>query len=252
MNENILAKVGDIEITTKKMDDIIQTLAPQQAMEVSTPEGRKKLLNELIDGELFYLDAVENGIDKDEDFLKIMEEAKHNLLQRFAIQKLISNIDVTEEELKSFYTENKSRFASQSEVTSRHILVESEEKGNEVLKEINEGLDFSEAAKKYSSCPSKERGGDLGSYSKGQMIPEFEEVAFNLNEGEMSGLVKTQFGYHIIITDKKTVGEEKPFEEVETEIKQMLTRNKQNEIYKSKLTDLKNKFTIEINEEILK
>jgi peptidyl-prolyl cis-trans isomerase C len=252
MNENILAKVGDIEITKDKMGEIIQSLPPQQAMQVSSPEGRKRLLDEMVAGELFYLDAMENGLDTDEEFVKMIEEAKRNLLQRFAIQKLISNIQITEEEQKSYYAENKTQFAAEAEVSARHILVKSEEEGNEVLKAIEGGLDFSEAAQKYSTCPSKERGGDLGSFGRGRMVPEFEEAAFNLNEGEMSGLVQTQFGFHIILTDKKTEGAEKAYEEVEGEIKQALMREKQTVVYSTKVEDLKSKFKVELNEEGLK
>lgn len=252
MNENILAKVGDIEITKDKMGEIIQSLPPQQAMQVSSPEGRKRLLDEMVAGELFYLDAMENGLDTDEEFVKMIEEAKRNLLQRFAIQKLISNIQITEEEQKSYYAENKAQFAAEAEVSARHILVKSEEEGNEVLKAIEGGLDFSEAAQKYSTCPSKERGGDLGSFGRGRMVPEFEEAAFNLNEGEMSGLVQTQFGFHIILTDKKTEGAEKAYEEVEGEIKQALMREKQTVVYSTKVEDLKSKFKVELNEEGLK
>lgn len=252
MNENILAKVGDIEITKEKMGDIIRTLPPQQAMQVSSPEGRKRLLEEMVAGELFYLDAVENNLDTDEEFLALIEDAKRNLLQRFAIQKLISNINISEDDLQAYYTENKDDFVSEAEVSARHILVKTEEEGNEVLKDIENGMEFSEAAQKYSTCPSKERGGDLGSFGRGRMVPEFEEAAFNLNEGEMSGLVQTQFGYHIILTDKKTEGTEKSFEEVAAEIKQILTRDKQSEIYSEKVEALKSKFPVELNEEGLK
>lgn len=248
MNENILAKVGDIEITKEKMGEIIKSLPPQQAMQVSNPEGKKRLLDEMVAGELFYLEAMENGLDKNEEFIKMIEEAKRNLLQRFAIQKLIENIEITDEDSKAFYAENKERFVSEAEVSARHILVKSEEEGNEVLKAIEEGMDFSEAAQKFSNCPSKERGGDLGSFGRGRMVPEFEEAAFNLNEGEMSGLVQTQFGYHVILTDKKSEGAEQAFEEVEAEIKQNLMRNKQSEIYSTKVEDLKARYNVEVNE----
>ena len=83
-------------------------------------------------------------------------------------------------------------------VRASHILVSSEREANRIFDDINKGKDFSEMARRYSSCPSGKNGGDLGFFGKGQMVKEFEDVAFSLKEGEVSRPVKTQFGYHII------------------------------------------------------
>jgi peptidyl-prolyl cis-trans isomerase C len=85
-----------------------------------------------------------------------------------------------------------------------HILVKTEEEANKILKRINDGEDFTAVAKRFSSCPSRKNGGDLGWFGKGQMVPEFEKVAFENDAGKVIGPVKTQFGYHIIkITGRK-------------------------------------------------
>lgn len=89
-------------------------------------------------------------------------------------------------------------------VRASHILVEDESKANELKKEIEDGAEFAEVAKKNSKCPSGESGGDLGFFGKGMMVKEFEDAAFSLEVGQVSEPVKTQFGYHlIIVTDKK-------------------------------------------------
>lgn len=89
-------------------------------------------------------------------------------------------------------------------IRASHILVSTLEAANQVLDELKEGNDFEELAKKYSSCPSSENGGDLGLFSKGQMVKEFEDAAFSLKIGEISKPVKTQFGYHIIkVTERE-------------------------------------------------
>jgi len=82
--------------------------------------------------------------------------------------------------------------------TARHILVDSEEKCNEVKAEIEAGLSFEDAAKASSSCPSSAQGGDLGKFGQGQMVPEFDKVVFNDEVGVVHGPVKTQFGYHLL------------------------------------------------------
>jgi peptidyl-prolyl cis-trans isomerase C len=85
-----------------------------------------------------------------------------------------------------------------SNVSAKHILVQQSYEMDDVLKKLNEGVSFEDLAAKFSLCPSGKRGGDLGSFSKGQMVPEFEEAAFGLDVGGVSEPVKTQFGYHLI------------------------------------------------------
>ncbi|NYZ77391.1 peptidyl-prolyl cis-trans isomerase [Candidatus Micrarchaeota archaeon] len=89
-------------------------------------------------------------------------------------------------------------------VRASHILVNSMEKANSIIADLGKGGDFAALARRYSSCPSGKQGGDLGFFSKGQMVKEFEDVAFSLEPGKVSGPVKTQFGYHIIkVTERK-------------------------------------------------
>jgi len=85
-----------------------------------------------------------------------------------------------------------------AKASARHLLVSSEEKCLEVKAEIAEGLSFSDAAKKYSSCPSSAQGGDLGEFGPGQMVPEFDKVVFSADIGSIEGPVQTQFGYHLL------------------------------------------------------
>lgn len=252
MDQNILAKVEDVEISKQEMINIIRNLPQEQAMEVSTEEGRMRLLDEMVAGELLYLDAVEHHFEEDEAFKKNMEDAKRGLLQRYAIQKLLQDIYVTDEELKAYYDKNKSRFLSPEQVRARHILVAAEAEAKKIKGEIEEGLAFSEAATKYSTCPSKERGGDLGVFSKGRMVPEFEAVAFALEVGQLSDLVKTQFGYHLIMIDEKHPATEMSVEEVASQLNQMVTQEKQAHIYEAKLSALKGKYHVELNLEALK
>jgi peptidyl-prolyl cis-trans isomerase C len=91
-----------------------------------------------------------------------------------------------------------------TQVRASHILVKSEDEANRILKRLNDGEDFAAVARRFSSCPSGKNGGDLGWFGKGQMVPEFEQVAFATEQGKVVGPVKTQFGFHIIkVTGKK-------------------------------------------------
>lgn len=252
MNENSIAKIGDLEISREDLLGVLRGMPQEQAQQLNNFEGRKRLLDEMVAAEMFYLDAIEDGIDKDEEFLAIVERTKRTLLQQYAVQKLIQDIKVDEAEVKAYYDGHPEEFASDAEVSARHILVAEEEEANKVVEEIKAGLDFSEAATKYSTCPSKERGGDLGSFSRGRMVPEFEAAAFDLAVGEMSEPVKTQFGYHIIVTDEKTEAATKAFEEVQGQIGSIILQKAQRDQYEAQVATLKGKYTFELNEDLLK
>lgn len=252
MDNNVLAKVEGIEITREHLMNIMRSLPQQQMMELSTVEGRKKLLDELVAAELFYLEATANKLEEEEEFKKILEEATHSLLQRFAIQKLLQEVTVSEEEIKKYYDDNRKSFVSSEEVKAKHILVKEEEEANRIKKEIEEGKSFEDAAKEYSDCPSKDKGGDLGFFGKGRMVPEFDKAAFSLKIGELSDVVKTQFGYHLIIVEEKKEASIKTFDQVKEQIKQNLIRNEQTKVYSDKFNELKGKYSVEINEDGLK
>ncbi|WFD11640.1 peptidylprolyl isomerase [Tepidibacter hydrothermalis] len=246
--KDVLAVVGTKEITTMDVDSALQSLGPQRAMQFQSEEGRKKLLEDLVNQELFYLNAIENNADEEEEFKNEMKKIKENFLKQYSIGKLLSSVKVEEKEAKDFYENNKEQFKSAEGVQASHILVEDESQAKDILAEINNGLSFEDAAKKYSKCPSNERGGDLGFFSKGQMVPEFENAAFNMEKGAVSEPVKTQFGYHIIkLTDKKDA-EIKSFDEVKDNIYGQLIHKQQQVTYFEKVEELKSKYSVTINE----
>lgn len=247
MVENkVLAIVEGKEITEMDLDFLLRGLPQQQAMQFNSEEGRKQLLQELINQQLLYLDAKEKGLENNELYKKELEKTAESLLKQFAIRELLSNVEVTDEEIVEYYNTHKDQFKSEESVRSSHILVDSEETANEIYEKLNNGESFEEAAKEFSKCPSKEKGGDLGYFTKGKMVKEFEEASFELATDELSKPVKTQFGYHIIkVLDKKEAGF-KSLEEVGYSISQQLTAMKQNTLYLEETNKLKNKYKIEV------
>ncbi|QXM07446.1 peptidylprolyl isomerase [Crassaminicella indica] len=221
-------------------------------MQLNTLAGKKYLLNEMITQQMLYLDAKEKGLDKEEEYLKELKSVEENLLKQYAVKKLLEDVKVDEAEIKEYYEKNPEQFTTGDSVRAKHILVKDEEKAKEILKEIQDGKNFEEAAAEYSECPSKEKGGDLGYFQKGQMVPEFEKVAFELEVGAMGELVKTQFGYHIIKVEDKKAASTMPFDQVKGQLEQYILRNKQNEKFKSYTDQLRGKYEITSNEELLK
>ena len=199
MNEKILATVGGLAVTEADLAAMMQALGPR-AERYNTAEGRRALVEELVAQKLFLLDAQKNLLEAEAEFQAQLKRAKESLLTEYAIRKAIAKADVKEEEVRAFYDENTDKFTQGETVNASHILVETEEEAARIAAELAAGdKTFEEAATAYSSCPSKEAGGNLGEFGRGQMVPEFEEAAFSMEVGTVSAPVKTQFGYHLIL-----------------------------------------------------
>ncbi|WP_186579174.1 peptidylprolyl isomerase [Aquibacillus kalidii] len=154
---------------------------------------------------------------KDEDAFR--EDLRMNLLQEKA---MIEDVEVTDEELKTRYEHSKTN------LVASHILVADEEKAKEVKKKLEEGGDFAKLAEEYSTdTGSAAQGGDLGTFGAGDMVPEFENAAYDLEVGEVSEPVKSQHGFHIIkVTDRVEVEDVKPFDEVKDKLRNEIAKSK--------------------------
>lgn len=245
MENKVLAKVGAYEVTQNDINHMMQNLSPQVASQFVGPEGEQRLLAEIINQKLLLCEAVEGKFEENADFVEEFEKVKENFLSQYTVKKIIGSVSVTEEEAKTFYEENQNLFVTPAQVRASHILVAEEEKANELYAKIQAGESFEELAIDNSTCPSGVNGGDLNFFGKGQMVPEFEAATYELEVGQVSAPVKTQFGYHIIkLTDKKE-DELHAYEEVQPNIIQNLTAQKQNETYFNHIADLKNKYSVE-------
>lgn len=234
----VLAKVKDYAITEEMLNETVEALRTQQNINITSEEQKQDLLDELIARQLVVEDAIESGLTQTEEFQKLYRE----FVFQHSIGQMFKTINVTDEECEAYYNENKEQFKEEM-IRAAHILVEEEEQANELLAAIEGGADFHELASANSKCPSGSRGGDLGDFGRGQMVPEFEQAAFALNIGEISEVVKTQFGYHLIkLLDKKDIV---PFTDVKGQIQQYLTSKKQNEMYSNFTQGLKSKYTVE-------
>ncbi len=243
MEKKILAKVGQKEITNLDVQGAIQGLDPFQAQQFQTEEGQKYVLEDLINQELLYMYAKDNKIDQEEDFRNEMKKVEENVLKQYVINKIITSVKLTEEEKRAFFEAQKQNFSKPETACAKHILVDSEEKANDILGKINAGdVSFEDAAKEHSSCPSKNNGGDLGTFGRGQMVPEFENAVFNMNKGEVTGPVKTQFGYHLIKLEDKNESSIPEYDEVAEEVGKTLLFQRQGEVYQQKLNEVKEKF----------
>jgi len=165
---------------------------------------------------------------------------------------------VTEEDARTFYTKNPDKFARGESLKASHILIgvdakasadekkKASEKAEKLRKDLAGGADFAALAKENSTCPSSQQGGDLGYFSKGQMVPAFEKTAFSLKPGEISDIVETQFGYHIIKVAEKKPAETVPFKEAQSRIEEFLKGQKLNAAVGEYLSEARKTAKIEI------
>jgi len=219
------AKKNRIEITNEEVQEQIDLLLLQN-----------KLTLEEFEGQLA------------EDNLKL-EDIKELFKTRLIISELMnttigSELEVTDTEVQQYYQNNIEEFTAQEgQIRAAHILLDTEELANEVLERLGEGEDFGYLARRESlDVASAGRDGDLGFFTKDQMIPEFGEAAFALEIGEVSDIVESQFGYHIIKRLPDTI----PLEEVEDQIEQALLSGKQNAAMETYINQLRSKAEIEI------
>ncbi|PFP16096.1 foldase [Bacillus sp. AFS073361] len=173
---------------------------------------------------------------------------KQDLKNYLTIKKLLEpEITITDEEMKTYFNENKDTFAQAEQIKASHILVADEKTANEVKEKLNNGGDFAKLAKEYSTDEStKDAGGELGYFAKGTMVTEFDDAAFGLAVGEVSKPVKTKYGYHIIKVEAKKKGKEANYNDSKAKIKETLLDQKIDSEYatwlekKKKSYDIKN------------
>ena len=242
----VAARVNGLPITEADIDAALVGMGAK-GERYNTPDGRKMVLEQLINKKLFLADAAKNLYEYDPQFKAEFQKLKEDMLANFAIAKAVDGVRVTDEEAKKFFEENEKDLNSGESVSASHILVDSEEKANEIKAEIESGaVSFEDAARKYSSCPSSEQGGALGEFTRGQMVPEFDEACFSMKVGELRGPVKTQFGYHLIKLNDKKEATPLKYEDIADQIKQKLLTDKQQAAYRSKVNQLKILYPVDI------
>ncbi len=250
----VLAKINDTEITLDDFNERLKeypSVAHGGTVDIETKKG---FLDNLIVRELLYQESIRTGLDKEKETADILEEMKKRILvEKFFKKELEENIKISEEELRKYYDEHPDEAKAPVEVRASHILLKTREEAESALKKLKAGSKFEELAKTSSiDTGSKVRGGDLGFFHSGVMVPEFEEAALKLKKGETSGIVETRFGFHIIkITDKRT-GKEKSFDEAKMELEQNILKKKKKEKFDSLVAGLKSKASITIKEDLLK
>jgi peptidyl-prolyl cis-trans isomerase C len=252
----------------KARDDVLDSLINQELL---YQEGKKDGL-EVSDSDVNeQISKIKEGFPTPEAFEQLLK-AQNLTVKRFTtlvkhIMTMTNTIKtkvqplakpVTDKDIQDYYEANKDKFSAPEQVKVRHILIkvspdateqvktDAKNKIQSILQEARNGADFSELAKKDSQCPSAQQGGDLGYFTRGQMVKPFEDAAFALQPGQISDVVETEFGYHIIYLDDKKPSKQMEFDEVKDRIKEALTNEAIDKALADWLKPLKESASIKI------
>lgn len=248
----VMAEVNSGSITTGDFERELKNLPEYLKSMADTPQGRKEMLDTMVIRELILQQASKDGLDKGPEIEEKLQDLKKRLIvEAFLKKKVEAASQVSDAELQKFYEQNKEKFKSGAQMKASHILVKTEKEAKDILAQIKAGGNFEELAKKSSVDSSSAKGGDLGWFGAGSMVPAFEKAAMALKENQVSEVVKSDFGYHIIkLTGKRAAGV-RPLEEVKEQIKGAMMPSKQQEIFQKIKEELKKTAKINIKEDVL-
>jgi peptidyl-prolyl cis-trans isomerase C len=221
----VLAKVNGAEIRQSDVALAEEELGPSLG-QMDPATKKENVLSFLIDMKIVAKAAEDKKVENNEDFKKRLAFTRNRLLMD-SLLSVEGKTATTDEAMKKVYEEASKQITGEQEVHARHILVETEDEAKAIEAELKKGADFAELAKKKSKDPGASDGGDLGFFTKDQMVPEFSAVAFALEPGKISDPVKSQFGWHIIKVEEKRNRQAPAFDQVKPQIETYVTRKAQ-------------------------
>lgn len=262
---NVLAKAGNWTITIEEFNERLARLKEAiPEYDINNPEAKKMVLEELVNQQLFVLDAEERGVAQQKEIAEALAELRRTLLVREVAGKLVAEVKATEQEAQDYYNQEKERLAEPVEWHVREIVANTEVGANEILAEILKGADFAQLAKDRSVSKSAAGGGDLGFLKPLSLLggryngepgfvsfSQMETILQTLEPGKVSAVFKGPEGFYIVKLEEKRGGQTKDFAEIKDEIITGLTLLKQQKAITDHLENLKQKTPIVINENLL-
>ncbi len=249
-DKNIVATVNGEKITMAMLNEKINELP--EYYQLTAAQHKKEILDDLIVERLLFKEAKKRKLHKDKEVRKLINKAvKKILIAKLLETQTSPEKPISDSDVEQYYEQHKDQYLIPERIKASHILLSTEEEAKKVLDELNAGADFAESARAHSKDLTKDRGGDLGYFQKGQMIPEFEKVCFSLDPGQMSDIVKTRFGYHIIKVTDKQPSKYKQLPEVKEKIRAKLTDQAKQQEFRNFVKLLKDRAKIDIKEKIL-
>ncbi len=245
----VFAKVNEAEVTAEDFERQLKQLPSHLAAKtMSTEEGKKKFLEDLISRELLIQEARQKGLNNDPSILQRINDLKERMvLELFLTKEIEEKITVSDDEVRDFYNTHEEEI--RNEVEASHILVDTRDKAREALNRLKAGENFGKLADELSvDTGSNKKGGRLGIIRWGETVAEFQSVAFSLKSGEISDIISTPYGFHIIKVTNKRINKDITLDNINDRLRDQLLREKQEKAFNTLVTKLRSKARITINE----
>lgn len=246
----VLARFDGETITDKEFRH--KTEALPRELQGLVERKKSEFLGEMINEHYLVKEAERRGIARDQEVQEVIDQAKRKIMVAKLVElEVDKKVSLGSDEAYQYYEAHKEEFRTPPLWRASHILVKTEAEANEIKAKLDAGADFEELARTRSMDSTAIRGGDLGFFQKGQMIPEFETAVFALKKGEISGPVKTQFGYHVIKLTDHAEPALREFANVKTLLERQLLNEKRAKIYSELVTKLKGSAKIQVDDAAL-
>jgi peptidyl-prolyl cis-trans isomerase C len=251
-----LVRINNVSISLEEFRQMSEKQPLEGKMRLLNEKGLRDFLdNYVITREVLYQEGKQKGLDKNKEIVAKVEDFKRAMVIEALLEEVLKGKgEVSESEIQKYYKENEDRFTEPREIKIRHIVVNSEPVLKEVLTKLARGESFEKLASTYNVDKSREDGGDLGYIRRGQLAPsfaQFEEAAFSLRKkGEISEVVKTPFGYHLIQLAERRGTALRPFDQVKEKIRFFLQEKMRQDVYLAYVKETKSRAKIIVNEKL--
>ncbi|MFQ5894807.1 MAG: peptidyl-prolyl cis-trans isomerase [Nitrospinota bacterium] len=246
----VVARVDGRPLTLAQFNRLIDRFPPQLRLRARLQ--KEAVLKNLVNRELLYRLALKENLEKSDEVQRRLAEIKRGLLIQEAYRaRVITPSEVATPEAQAHYEKNKAKYRTPERVTASHIMVKTEAEATALLKEITAGKEFDALAREKSQAPERLQGGSLGTFARGHHLrtglpKEIEDTAFELKDGEVSKVVRSAYGWHVVKTFKHEAPQQRPFDEVREAIISQLRESKRGKLLGELLEKLRAKAKIEL------
>src|SRR5581483_1311520 len=247
----VAARHGSETLTADELAEELKRL-PDRSRRMMNAEARARFVDNYVVNALLYEEGERRGFAQDPEIVRQVDDLRRRLVVQKVVRDLQNVPPVTDEEIKAYYDANPDKFSTTT-IRARHILVKDEAKAKDLLAQVKaDPSKFADVAQANSvDAASARKGGDLGFFGHGRMVPEFETAAFALQAGEISDVVKTPYGYHIIKVEEVRAGTQKPFEQVKEQIRATLRGQALQTRTRDYYDDLKKRANVTVDQTVI-
>jgi len=248
----VIATYGGEKLTSDEVKKQLEQMAPPARAYLASPERKKSFVENIIMNDLMFNEGKKLGYADDPEIERQVDSLRKRLVVQRVMSKYQTAPTISDDEVKKYYDDNPSLYST-TQIHASHILLKDEDTAKQVLAEVKaDPSKFADIAREKSTdAVSASKGGDLGTFGQGRMVPDFERVAFALQPGQISDVVKTQYGYHVIMVTERKEGDRRPFDQVKEQIRTSLRNKALQDQVRDHFEELKKQGNVQIDDAAL-